>query len=1144
MAVISAPASANSPHGTVSLDVENLGDRATAGTLAENTAEGLRGEKKNFVTVVDSLPTGVTPVGAYVEGASKGNVLGNSEPQIEEQLKRPLCTIAGQTVTCEYVPPVRAYEQFFVTIVVEASSGAGDGLNEVTVSGGGAPIWRSHQALALESTGYGPQSYELTGEEEGGLPSTQAGAHPFQLTSTLMLNSKTELNTETGNHQFGFLEVAPWGLTKDLRFDLPPGLLGNPTPLPKCNLGVFLTAALPEVPEGAPECPPDTVVGVADPIISNVGELRIGHAPLTLQVPLYSLEPSVGEPARFGFITSRGPVILDTSVRTGEGYGVVVTVPNILSDTPFIGSVVTFWGIPADPRHDNSRGKTCLTGTPQPFETGGPEASCSANEKPQPFLINPTSCTGPLQTSIEADSWEAIGKWSAPLRYATQTSLGEPFGMDGCNRLNFEPSITVTPDGQEASSPTGLTVGVHVPQEASLNPTGLAESSVKDTTVTLPAGVALNPSGADGLMACGLGEIGLEGPVEQSCPDAAKVGTVEIETPLLPNKLEGAVYLASQEQNPFGSLIALYIVAKDPVSGVLVKLAGEVTPCRQTGAIVAGVTCQAPGQLVSTFKNTPQLPFENLRLHFFGGARGPLATPTQCGSYTASATIAPWSGNPAGQLESPPFAITSGPKTVPYPNGSPCPGSSPPFSPELTAGSSNLQAGAFTPFTMTMSREDGQQQLDAIQLKTPPGFSGLLSGVELCPEPQASEGLCGPSSQIGETTVSVGLGGDPYTVKGGRVYVTGPYDGAPFGLSIVNPAKAGPFDLEHTKTNHPACDCLVVRARIEVDPVTAALTITSDTSGPHAIPTILEGIPLQIKHVNVSINRPGFTFNPTDCEKTAITGALRSDQGATSSLSVPFQVTNCATLAFTPKFAVSTTGKTSKANGAGLNVKLTYPNAPFGTQANIHQVKVELPVQLPSRLTTLQQACTAAQFHANPAGCPAASIVGHAKAITPLVPVPLEGPAYFVSNGGEAFPNLIVVLQGYGVTIDLVGDTFISKAGITSSTFKTVPDAPVGSFELTLPQGPYSALTANGDLCALTRTVTVKKKITVRAKNGRKRTITRKVKQTVPATLTMPTEFIAQNGAVIHQTTPVTVTGCAKTKKTTKPKKKKTKRHK
>jgi hypothetical protein len=686
------------------------------------------------------------------------------------------------------------------------------------------------------------------------------------------------------------------------------------------------------------------------------------------------------------------------------------------------------------------------------------------------------------------DSWAQPGSFIAPA-----VPVFEP-SMNGCNRLPFSPSISVAADGRAGSSPTGLTVGIHVPQAVSLDPEGLGEADVKNTTVTLPEGVALNPSAADGLEACTLltgrektqeekeekSEIeglDLETAQPANCPEASKVGLVRIKTPLLPNELTGAAYLAAQDQNPFGSLVALYVVAQDPVSGTLIKLAGEVKPD------------PVSGQLVSTFLNTPQLPFEDFKLEFFGGDRAPLGTPALCGTYTTLASIAPWSENAPAEASST-FEIASGP------NGAPCPNPTGdmdpktlPFSPSLAAGTTSIQAGGLTPFTMTVSREDGEQNIQQLQLHMPPGLSGLLAGVELCSEAQADAGTCGPNSLIGETTVSVGLGGDPYSVTGGKVYITGPYEGAPFGISVVVPAKAGPYNL----------GTVVVRGRIEVDPTTAALTVTTDSAGPYAIPHILDGIPLEIKHVNFTTTRPGFTFNPTNCDPMAVTGSVDSVEGASSAVSVPFQVTNCAVLAFKPGFAVSTSGKPSRANGASLAVKLTYPSAPFGSQANIARVKVELPKQLPSRLTTLQKACTSATFEANPAKCPAASIVGHAKAITPLVPVPLEGPAYFVSHGGEAFPSLVLVLQGYGVTIDLVGSTFIDKAGITSSTFKTVPDQPVDSFELTLPQGPYSALAAHGNLC--------KDK------------------------LTMPTEFLAQNGAEIHQTTKIAVTDCPKAKK-------------
>jgi hypothetical protein len=415
------------------------------------------------------------------------------------------------------------------------------------------------------------------------------------------------------------------------------------------------------------------------------------------------------------------------------------------------------------------------------------------------------------------------------------------------------------------------------------------------------------------------------------------------------------------------------------------------------------------------------------------------------------------------------------------------------FTPSLTAGTTSNQAGGYSSFVATFARQDSEQELGAIQVHTPPGLLGSISHVPLCPEPQAEAGTCGPESQIGEVSAAVGPGPYPFYVKGGRAYLTGPYKGAPFGLTFVVPAQGGPYNLGN----------VVVRAAISVDLRTSALTITSNP-----LPTILQGVPLQVRSVTVNVNRPEFMFNPTSCTPTTISATLQGSLGTSTTDAIPYQAGDCAALAFAPKFSVSTSGRTSKADGASLDVKLAYPNAPQGSQANIAKVRVDLPKKLPSRLTTLQKACLAATFEANPANCPAASVIGIAKATTPLLPVMLSGPAYFVSYGGAKFPELIIVLQGDGVRVDLHGETFISKAGITSSTFSTIPDVPVGTFELYLPEGKYSALAANGNLCT--------------------------------SSLAMPTAFVAQNGAQLKQTTKLAVTGCPKAKAATK--KKKTKR--
>ncbi len=893
---------------------------------------------------------------------------------------------------------------------------------------------------------FGLQSFEVSATNRDGSPDVQAGSHPYELT-TSFVGSKLKEN--------GSGVLVKEGSLKDVRVELPPGFVGNPEATPKCTYQEFTQN------EGSASCPDDTAVGV-----ENTYVLTPASEVLSFSSPVYNIEPSPGIPAELGFKAKTiVPILLDVSIRTGGDYGLTVTVPNITEAADIYGNRVTIWGTPAEASHDSLRGK-CLAqaereGVRTTYESTGEE--CPVSVPVRPFLTNPTSCGVSRTAGIGVDAWEEPGNFTSGV-----SSLPP---LLGCERLDFSPSIEAQPDGTAGSTPTGLNVHLHIPQESTVNPAGLAEADVKDTKVTLPAGVQLSPSAADGLMACSQAQIGLDNAGKPSCPEASKVATVSIKTPLLPDPLEGEVYLAAPQnftgplENPFGSLVALYLVAEDPTAGVLVKLAGQTLPDPVTG------------QLVTTFEDTPQLPFSDLELHFFGTDRAPLSTPALCGAYTTQTSIAPWSGTPPVAPSST-FQITSGPA------GAPC--SDPaPFAPGFNAETTNIQAGAFTPFTLTMTRPDGDQTLGRISMQMPPGLLGTLSSVKLCPEAQANAGTCGEESLIGHTVVSAGLGNDPYTVTGGKVYITTAYGGGQYGLSIVNPAQAGPFVLDEGRP-------VVVRASISVDPHTAALTVVS---GP--LPTILDGVPLQIQHVNVTIERPGgFTFNPTSCNPMAITGTLASSEGASAAVSTPFQVTNCARLGFAPKFAVSTSGKTSKADGASLAVKLTYPTGP--NYANIKSVKVDLPKQLPSRLTTLQKACTAAQFEANPAGCPAASIVGHARAITPVLPVALEGPAYFVSHGGEAFPSLIVVLQGYGTTVDLVGTTFISKASITSSTFKTVPDVPVGTFELTLPEGKFSALAANGNLCK--------------------------------SKLAMPTAFLAQNGAEIHESTPIGITGCAKAK--------------
>ncbi len=1048
---------------------------ATDGELymtAENVGDANADGAKAPVRLTDVLPPGLKALGVAA-----------TEPQVSgdfaERVPIP-CSLeeeAGKQVArCTFSKALAPYDQLEMRINVKINGGHTGELNQLSLSGGGAPSTSIERKITVSSAPvpFGVESYEMDLEEEGGAPTAQAGAHPFQLTTTFALNQLNDINPLISPPVFR-PEVTPPALLKDVNVRLPAGLVGNATALPQCTTTQFY-----ETVEGQENrCPPASTVGVATTIVHEPA--TVGTS--TLTEPIFNLEPREGEPARFGFyaVLANTPVSIDTSVRTGSDYGATVSVQNVTQTAAPLLSEVTFWGVPGDSRHDKQRGWGCI----YEARNGTVNQPCtpSGEAHPRPFLSLPTSCSQPLQSSIEVDPW------SAPGSFLSLAAAFEPSGaLRGCNRLPFGPELKLLTESQEGSRPVGMSIDVHVPQEANQNATGVTSSNLRSLSLTFPQGVTVNPSSADGLLACSESQVeylnssGPQGellfgpnlPEESLCPNAAKVGSVRIKTPLLSEPLQGGLYLATPApnaeggQNPFNSLIALYMLVKNPISGVILKIPVSVS------------LDQGTGQITSTIQNTPDLSFEDAEVDLFGGPRAPLASPAHCGTYQLNASFTPWSATPPVS-SSASFQVTSGP------GGGTCPGATLPFSPSLSAGTSNINAGALSPLSTSINREDGNQQISSVQVHTPPGLSGVLTGVTLCPTAQANAGTCPQGSLIGHSSVSVGVGSDPFTVSGGQVYLSETYEGAPFGLSISTPAIAGPFNLGN----------VIVRARIEVDPHTAALTVTTDESGPYAIPHVLDGVPLDIRHVNVTVDRQGFTFNPTNCSPQGITATVKGLEGASAALSAPFQAASCQTLKFAPKFAVSASGKVTKANGTSLKVKLTYPTGPLGTYANLAKVKVSLPKALPSRLSTLNKACTAAVFEANPDNCPKESRVGSAKVITPLLPVPLTGTAYFVSHAAEAFPDLTMVLKGYGITIVLVGNTQI-KNGVTISTFKTTPDVPFTSFELNLPAQPYSALTANTDIC----------------KAGTK--------------LVMPTEFQAQNGAEIHQNTQISVTGCPK----------------
>jgi hypothetical protein len=1014
------------------------------------------------VVIKDALPAGLEPVA--ISGKAVGWI---SIGGISQNIERGTVSCVLKTLTCEYAENRAPFTTIEVTIKVNAGAGAESGENTVSVlGGGGPPASRSQMVTVSEEVvpfGVEAGSYDARAEAEAGLPATQAGAHPFQFTTSFAFSNTGE----------GTFQPAP---PRDQNVDLPAGMVGDAQATARCTLAQFTTLLSPSTGEDA--CPAQSAIGVA--VIWVAGSLN--SLPIPDPVPVFNLVPGVGEPARFGIFPGGAPVVIDTSLRSGSDYGVQATVHNLTQGLGVFATTLTLWGAPGDRTHNSLRGWQCLELT----------NACAINaEEPQTSLLTMPSQCGSKSFLLAVNSW-TDGEFLGPVESSS------PLTLDGCSDEEFEPEIKLQPTSTSAYTPTGVNVHLKVPQEAGEQPQNVAEADVRNTTVTLPAGLQINPAAAAGLTGCSEQQIGYEPKrsetehrpafTEESeaerlgeeghhdeCPESSRIGKVTVHSNLLPEPLTGYVYQAAQNENPFKSLLALYVVAEDKKAGVRVRLAGEVK-------------VQSDGQLISSFLNTPQVPFEEFALEFFGGGKAPLAT-SGCGEYRTTTSIEPWSSGAPGEVLAQPFSyfdVANGP------GDSSC-SSVGGFAPGFTAGTTNNDAGAFSPFVLTLSRKDGEQSLGTVSTTLPAGLLAMISNIQQCGEAQASAGMCPAASKIGHVRVSAGVGNEPIVLpEAGKpedpVYLTGSYKGAPFGLSIVVPAEAGPFNLD--ENGKP----VVVRAALNVNPYTAQATVQSDP-----MPTELHNIRLDVRSVEVVIDGAGksFTFNPTNCQSMSIAGTIGSSEGASAGVSSHYEAANCAALAFHPSFTASTQGSTSKAGGASLTVKVV----PAAGQANIAKVDLQLPKQLPARLTTLQKACTEAQFNTNPAGCPEGSNIGTATVHTPVLSNPLTGPAILVSHGGAAFPDVEFVLQGEGVKLILDGGTQI-KNGITYSKFETIPDAPVSSFETILPEGPHSALGTD---------------IPVSAKYN-----------LCGQSLTMPTTITGQNGVVINQTTKIAVTGCPK----------------
>jgi len=1045
---VAQPTNLSPEGGSYVLIVTNVGSQPTA--------------KGVPVTISDTLPSGTQPAGVQGKEATTGAEFGCTQAP-------PLQCVGGEV-------PAGGTVVVKIGVNLKAGVTTPGALNTASVSGGGAPAVTTTETTPFspEPSPFGIESFSLQAFEADGSPSTGAGGHPYAVATSLYFDSNESSN-----------QINPADEVKDVIVDLPAGLVGNPQATPRCPLHDLLQG------QENTACPLTSRIGTIVFEATPGRTFRASEGVQSGTTAVYNMQPEPGFPAEFGFtFLDKAIYMYASTVRIGGQLRLRVTVPGI----PAIGTIGTtllFFGNPGE--HFGEAGT--LT----------------------PFFTSPVDCgAGPLTATVEADGWgNPASQHGNVYSFAESTAYPQ---LTGCNLLQFQPALSMRPDTTQADEPSGYTFTVaNLQNESFLTP---ATPELKEAAVTLPPGVSVSPSAADGLRACpatgpeginigsgqtpgagqpgagqdvgdpeatelGRGHLGGNGsPYDDGlyhtapghCPRASTIGSVEVETPLLPTPLEGHLYIAEprcgganqpeckSEDALNGNLFGSYLEAAG--AGSIVKLAGHVSVDPSTG------------QITASFRENPQVPFSAVRLRLYGGPRAVLANPQTCGTATAAGDLSAWSApaTPDSQV----FA----PFTIDWDGaGDACPAELP-FAPSLIAQTTNPDAGAFSPFTFTLSRGDRQQYLSQVTATTPQGLLGMLSNVTLCGEPDAQRGTCPEASRVATVTAAAGPGSHPLWVQG-RAYLTSGYRGAPFGLSIVVPAEAGPFHLGN----------VVVRGAITVDPRTAQITITSDP-----LPQIIDGVPLRVQTVNATVDRERFVFNPTSCAAKQVTVAVAGAQGALAHLSTPFAAANCRALPFSPKFTVSTRGSTSKKNGASFDVKVLYKPG----QANIGSVFVKLPKQLPARLTTIQQACLAATFEVNPATCPAGSLIGIAKAITPVLPVPVEGPAYLVSHGGEAFPDVVVILQGDGVRIDLTGHVNIAKA-ITSSTFAEVPDAPITSFELKLPESPHSALTTNlpaklrVDLC------------------GQK--------------LVMPTTLTGQNGVQVKQNTQISVTGCPKPKK-------------
>jgi hypothetical protein len=981
-------------------------------------------------TITDYLPPGVTP--------ATGNPLATND---NRQAEYP-CEVSNSLVRCAYPVVVHPGERIYLLLPVNVSVEVPPVVtNHVTVSGGGAPGASTSVQMNVSSelAPFGIQSFANAFLDAGGGTETRAGSHPYQMRISAQFNTDPKIGTDLG----------PAENPRNITADLPTGVIVNPR-----ATRVRCTEAALEA-EGLVEgCPKDSIIGT---VHIALGFLT-GYATDEGSFPLYNMVPAAGVPAELAFNAAGiGAFIhLFGRVRSDGDYGLSSDTLDAPQFGQISGVTIDLWGHPADPSHDFRR-------CPHYNEFLIYGEACKTSENPEPLLTMPSACSGPLRSTFKANSWQhPENVVSATVQ--SEDAAGDPVGVTGCDKLSYAPAIQSVMSTDQAESGAALDVNVDLPNNGLNEASALAESVTEKAVVALPEGVTINPSVGEGLGFCTPAQyvkektFSIEG---EGCPSDSKIGTLNLTTPLLDGGIDGSVYLAQQDdptttqpgaENPFDTDIALYMVLRSAQLGILVKQPLKVVADPRTG------------QLVATLENIPALPFSHFNFHFKEGARAALITPAACGTYTTVAKFYPYSDPTHPKTVESAFKISKGV------NGGPCPsGGLPPFNPRFEAGSVNNNAKSYSPFDMRLTRADGEQDMTKFSSVLPPGVLGKLAGISKCSDAaiasaktktgrqEKASPSCPSSSLIGHTFAGAGVG-DSLTYVPGQLYLGGPYHGDPLSVISVTPALAGPFDA----------GTVVVREALTLNPETAEVEVDGANSDP--IPHILKGIVLKVRDLRVYVDKPDFILNPTSCEpssaKATLFGAYRNvfdpSDDVPVDLATRYQAASCASLAFKPKLSLELHGGSKRGDHPALKAVVTARNA----DANIGDAVVTLPSSAFLDQAHIRTICTRVQYAANGGaggGCPKAAQYGYARAFTPLLDEPVQGPVYLRSSSHK-LPDLVAALHGI-VDVDIVGRIDSFKGGIRSS-FETVPDAPVSKFILNMQGGKKGLVVNSKNLCA------------------------------------------------------------------------------